>query len=135
MTLIINLIYNNSGDDMNKGFTLIELIGIVALLGIIFLVAYTEVNKSIDKSNNELYQAQLSNIKASAHDWAVDNIDRLPENGEVTKVTLSELINGGYIESDDSGNIENPKTKKPLSKDIYVKITKRANNYVYEVID
>lgn len=115
-----------------KGFTLIELVGIIALLGIIFLVTYTEVNKSIDKSNNELYQAQLSNIKASAQDWTADHINELPENdGDSIQVTLSELKQGGYIES----NIENPKTKKQLSDTIYVKITKKNDNYLYEVID
>lgn len=118
---------------MNKqGFTLIELVGVIALLGIIFLITYTEVNKSIDKSNNELYQAQLSNIKAAAQDWTVDNLDKLPENdGDSTNVTLNDLQNGGYIET----NLKNSKTKEQLSTTIYVKITKKNSNYVYEVID
>ena len=114
-----------------KGFTLIELIAIIALLGVVFLVTYTEVTKSIDKSTNELYQAQLSNIKAAAQDWTVDHLDELPEaDGDSINVNLSDLIDGGYIDSD----IKNIATEKE-STNIYVKITRKDNNYIYEVID
>ncbi|MEG0025809.1 MAG: prepilin-type N-terminal cleavage/methylation domain-containing protein [Bacilli bacterium] len=115
-----------------KGFTLIELVTIVALLGVISLVAYSGVNNSIKRSNEELYKAQMSNIKAAAKDWTVDNLDKLPvEDKSFYQVSLGDLKTGGYI----ADNLIDPKTKKELKKTIYVKITKNNNNYLYEVID
>lgn len=116
----------------NKGFTLIELVAIIALLGMVFLLTYTEVDKSLNKNTNQLYEAQLSNIKAAAKNWAVDNLDKLPEkNKESCYVTLETLQNSGYIEAD----IKNPNKKIKNFPNVYVTITKNNENYVYKVID
>ena len=73
----------------NKGFTLIELVAIIALLGSIFLITYTEVNQSLEKSENQLSEVQKSNIKAASQNWAVDNLNKLPkESGKSCNVNL-----------------------------------------------
>lgn len=121
----------------NKAFTLIELVAIIALLGIIFLITYTEVNKSLEKSQTQLDKVQESNIKAATKNWTVDNLDKLPEESKRScNVSLNTLQEGGYI-----GKVMDPKAKKNEISDIYVtitKITKENNkensNYIYKVV-
>lgn len=122
----------------NKAFTLIELVAIIALLGLIFLITYTEVNKSLEKSQTQLSKVQESNIKAATKNWTVDNLDKLPEDsGQSCNVSLNTLQDGGYI-----GKVMDPKAKKTEISDIYVtitKITKESNkensNYIYKVVE
>lgn len=116
----------------NKGFTLIELVAIIALLGSIFLITYTEVNQSLEKSENQLSEVQKSNIKASSQNWAVDNLNKLPkESGKSCNVNLQTLQNEGYIEE----SIKNPKKKREEITNVYVQISKKNDNYIYKVLE
>lgn len=112
-----------------KGFTLIELIAIIALLSIIFLVAYNSIDKALTTSEEELFEVQKANIKEAAKNWVTDNVDKLPEtNNASCIVTLATLQSGNYIET----SIKNSKNKETLT-DVYVVITKHSANYIFEV--
>ena len=114
----------------NKGFTLIELIAIIVLIGSIFLVIYKEINDPLEKSYEGLNNAQKSNIKAAAKDWTVDNLKKLPENdNQSCNISLTTLQNEGYIDDE----IISPKTSEKMKA--YVKITKKQDNYIYKVIE
>lgn len=48
---------------MKKGFTLIEMIGAIILLGMLSLLIIPIVNKNIKQSKEKLYIAQIEEIK------------------------------------------------------------------------
>lgn len=117
-----------------KGFTLIELIGVIVIIALLALLITPVVTSVINNSKEKLYQNTLKNIELSAKDWFSDeeNIDKLPKNFETCYINLSELKNAGIVDKD----IRNPKTDEPLTDElINIIVTKNNNSYNYEIKD
>ena len=82
-----------------KGFTLVEIIGVVAILGIVAVIGLVSVNSIIQKGKNEHYKTAEKNLKVTAESYAQSNRDYLPKNvGEMKKVTLRTLVDDNYME-------------------------------------
>ena len=82
-----------------KGFTLVEIIGVVAILGIVAVIGLVSVNSIIKKGKNEHYKTAEKNLKVTAESYAQSNRDYLPKNvGEMKKVTLRTLVDDNYME-------------------------------------
>ena len=94
-----------------NGFTLVELLAVITILSIVSLIAVPSINRSIQASRQNAYDAQVKNLKTGAKEWGVDNIYSLPADGSEITVDLKTLKQGGYVDS----NIKNPKTKKKMS--------------------
>lgn len=80
-----------------KGFTLVELIGVIALLAVVALITIPIMTNSIKKSKEKTYIAQVKNIISSAKKWVVANG---PKSDKEFNITLSELLNDKIIEND-----------------------------------
>ena len=78
-----------------KGFTLVELLGIIIILGVVALICFPKVNSMIKQSKQDAYDAQVKNIVDSARSWAVDNNSRLPQINSSSELRISvlDLIN------------------------------------------
>ena len=117
---------------MKKGFTLVELLGVITILGVIVLIVVPVIKNVIGDSKNKLYDAQVLNISSALKNWVVDNSRLLPENeGETITITLGQLKAGGYIDSE----IRNPKNNKCVGNDMLLTVTRRQKNYMYNVIE
>ena len=82
-----------------KGFTLVEIIGVVAILGIVAVIGLVSVNSIIQKGKNEHYTTAEKNLKVTAESYAQANREYLPKNvGEMTKVKLRTLVDDNYME-------------------------------------
>ena len=115
-----------------NGFTLVELLGVLVILGIIALIIYPIVKDSIKGGKRDLYNIQISNLESSLHMWADSHVFNLPENdGEVVKVTLDQLKMSGDAEY----NIANPLTDYLFPGDMELKITRVKKSYTYEAIE
>ncbi|MGE5455600.1 MAG: immunoglobulin-like domain-containing protein [Ignavibacteriales bacterium] len=114
-----------------NAFTLIELLGVISILGLIVLIALPAVEKNIKNSKQKLYETQISNIESSLKEWATDNLSYLPsEDGEIITLTLYQLKQGGYVNK----GILNPLTDELFPNDMLVTITKKLNTFEYEVL-
>ena len=60
-----------------KGFTLVEIIGVVAILGIVSVVGLVSVNSIIQKGKQEHYVAAEKNLKITAESYAQANREYL----------------------------------------------------------
>ena len=100
----------------NKGFTLLELMGVLILLAIILLVAIPSITNTIKKDQVN----QLVKYEETLCDAAKAYISQ--ENVNVTEIKGSLLVSKGYIAS----NLSNPKTKKNVTKDALA-ISKSGN--------
>lgn len=84
---------------MNKrGFTLIELVTVIALLGIISIIAFVSIFKVIGESKVSNCENLLLSIKSAAKEYASDNRYGWTDNGAKT-VTALKLIEDKYLSS------------------------------------
>ncbi len=117
---------------MKKGFTLVELLGVIILLGVIMLIAFPIIDKTIDDSKKEAYDMQIKMILEAAHNWAIDNAGQLPNDDSEFKLTITELIEKGYIKDVENGTIQNPLDKtQPMNGCVVIKYSNEYNQYIY----
>lgn len=82
-----------------KGFTLVEVIATVVILGILLTTAIVGYNKYIKKAKTNYYSKQEDLVTQAGRDFFNDNRGRLPINvGEESCVLLSTLISNKYID-------------------------------------
>ncbi|MBR3523338.1 MAG: prepilin-type N-terminal cleavage/methylation domain-containing protein [Bacilli bacterium] len=91
----------------NKGFTLLEMMGVLILLAIILLVAIPSITKTMKKDQVN----QLAKYEETLCDAAEAYITG--EGINVTELKVSVLVSKGYV----ADNLSNPKTKKNATKD------------------
>lgn len=112
----------------NKAFTLIELLAVVAILVILSLVITPIIDKNIKKTKEQAYKTQIENIRMAGITYYSDNILLKPTEETSLTITLSQLINLGYIKQ-----VKNPKTDQPFDQNIYVEFKNTNGKYEYLV--
>lgn len=127
--------YNNKrigGIDMKKnGFTLAEVLGVITILALIALLVTPVVTKTINNNKQKLYDIQIETIEKAAKDYAIKNMNLLPEEGDTVVITLGELKREGFVKSD----IRNPITKELFPDNVKIEIGNHNNQYTYQVLE
>ena len=99
----------------NKGFTLIEMLGTVVILGIIGTIAVTAVTKYLGSSKKEAYKMLQDAAYEAVNNCASESNCILSDG---TTIQISELKEKGYLDS-----FKNPKnSSKECSGSVEVKI-------------
>lgn len=91
----------------NNGFTLIELMAVIIILGVIGLIVFPTALDSINNSKEKLYKEQVKRILDAAESWAADNDSLLPdaeENSTPIMITIDYLQKAGLLKKDDVKN-------------------------------
>lgn len=81
----------------NKGFTMIELLAVVTIMGILAVIAIPAVTKYITKGQNQAYETMKKSTYIAAENYMMDNPGMLEVN-ETTSVTASKLVQLDYLE-------------------------------------
>lgn len=91
----------------NKGFTMVELLAAVTLLGIISSIAVVSYTKYQEKVRQDAYEAMEKSAMSAAQTYIQDKGIIVPV-GEANKRTIdvSTLVDGGYL-----NKLEDPRTK------------------------
>lgn len=108
----------------NKGFTLVELLGVIVILIVIFLVIFPATRVLIERSEKTVYQTQINKILKASYDYSLNNLSVLPTKNEKSYITLAELIYNGYIDP-----IKDPNTDDYFPDDIIISIENVGNKY------
>lgn len=114
----------------HKGFTLVEMLATLLLLGLIITIVLVSANKLIKTSDEKYYKTQEHMFLLAGKEYFVDYRNSLPKTiGETTRVTLKTLVKEAYIEPIKSV------TKEDCHGDnSYVEVTKQSStNYTYKV--
>lgn len=131
---------------MNKsGFTFIELLAIIVLIGLITLIAIPSIKLADKKIQTKNYNAKKELIKKAAESYGEDNKDILMYSTTTTytdpsnnvsypsmNIKVRDLLNNGYINKDKglkTADVLNPITNQSiLNEDIIIYY---KNNQVY----
>ena len=136
--------------NMNKnGFTLVELLAVIVLIGLLIGIGIPGVNKISSNMKRKSLNTKIKLIEEAAILWGQDNKTRLSEtkgcvnettanNEEKTYscklVTIDLLLKDNYLDSDNnSGEYINPQTNSSMKNDC-VAVYKK-NNRVYAKYD
>ena len=113
---------------MNKGFTLIELICVITILGLIALIAVPTVNTMIQKSKEDAYEEQITTIEKACKTYMSKNSLELPKDDETKCISIQTMQKAGLLSKDE---IKNPLETDETFKG-GVNVSWNGNKYIYE---
>ncbi len=116
----------------NKGFTLVEILAVITIVGLLALITIPTVDSMIRSSKEDAYVIQKDAILSSLKNYASANPFVLPSNkGETLNRTIGELKLAGFLEVE----TKNPINDLCFSNDTILVITRTTNNYKYSFLD
>ena len=87
-----------------KGFTLVELLGVIVILSIIMLIAIPNITSTLDRSKKDNYIADCKKLVSIVeYEMRKGNVEK-PSEGNSVKVTLEELKTSD-VEKDPDGDL------------------------------
>lgn len=89
---------------MKKGFTLVEIIGVIVILGVLAAFSVPALTKTLKKSADKEYEEFVKNISIAAENYFHNETDGVI-NGR-TFISVGTLVNSGYLK----------KTTNPISQ-------------------
>lgn len=138
--IICIYIYNSIRDiikmvnSMKKGFTLIELVSVIIIIGILSILIFPKVGTIIRKEKEKSYDAIVETIKDAAKSYKYLNtalIDKQIEDNGYYDVTIGTLKKEKLLDA----SLSNPVNKENISDNSIVRITKDNNIYIYTYLE
>lgn len=115
-----------------KGFTLVELLAVITVLGIIMTIGAISVTDLINRSKEKSYNEQINAIELAAKKFATKHTEILDEESTTNYILIEELKKDGLLENID---IIDPRSGKEIEGCINVIYNKDNNKYEYNFTD
>mgnify|MGYP004559146275 CR=1 FL=1 len=117
-----------------KGFTLVELVITIALLGVLGMVIVSNMSGILNKEQDKQYDLFKSTLTKAACSYIHLNAGKTVRNTCVTKgkcsVAVNVLLEQGLISDDD---LIDPRKQAKISSKTYVAITYQNNEFTCSV--
>ena len=115
-----------------KGFTLIEIMAVIVVLGLLIAIIVPVVNNLLKDSEDTLSDEQIDLVVKASQKYMVEHSELLPEGSAYSAVYIDDLINSGVIDND---SVIDPKTKEELDGCVVVNYNENFNQYEYNYRD
>lgn len=109
----------------NKAFTLVEMIVVIAIIGILTAIAIPSIKALMDRFRDDYYSKLEESVSISAQSYILDNKTKRPSNNSSIRINASELVDKSYIDQ-----ILDYK-KESCQNNSYIIVTKKNNKYQY----
>jgi len=114
-----------------KAFTLIELIGVITILGLIAIIAFPPLLKQIKGTKGKIDEATEILITTGASDYIEENKNDFPKtSGNIYCIKLQTLVDDNKVSKD---LVDSEGNELDLGK--YVKVEILNNQYTYDIVD
>lgn len=113
-----------------KGFTLIEMLAVVTIIGISTLLIAPSIVNMLKKSEKEQYQNYLDDLYLATKTYITNNVNSFPELqnvGGIAVVDIGTLRENHLVKK----KLIDPKTKQMVSDNQQIKITTKED-YIYQ---
>lgn len=115
-----------------KGFTLVELLGVIILIGLIALAISSPIVSLINSNSKKIDQAALDLLYTTAEDFMnKDSRTYTKVYGNTYYITIEQLIESGLLE----GDFLEAYSEKELSKNSQIKVTVKNKNFKFELLN
>ena len=106
----------------NRGFTLVELLAVIIIVGVLSVISIMSVSRLINKSRDSQLTQQENTLSMAAEGYLQANRIFLPKSiGQTIVLSANTLKDAGYLKT----NIKNSKGEDCMAKSI-VKVTKQS---------
>ena len=113
-----------------KGFTLVEVRGVVTVLALILIVAVPSLTKTLKKNEQNKYNDYIENLEMAAENYVVDKLQEGQSFNDYMIFSMGDLIDNGYVKE----IMTNPETNEKITRDYKIKVTKNADGtFKYEI--
>ena len=112
---------------MKKGFTLIEVLGVIVLLGVIALIVYPAIDKTIKESREKAYLENIRNIEEVALTYSTST--DLGYSEDYKKIELQTLKKAGLLNDKD---IQNPVDNSVMQGCVIYRWVTSSNQYEFK---
>ena len=106
----------------SKGFTLVEMLGVMTFLVLIFAFIYPNVMHMLEKGKENEYVEYENSVFLAAEAYVNSNTDlssQLVNDGDTISITYSDLLQNGFL----SSKLVNPKNNKSAGSEPTTVIT------------
>ena len=115
-----------------KGFTLVELLGVLVVLSVILMIAFPLITTYINKSKQKAYDTQMGLIITGLKDYVIEHKEVLPVNDtDYVTFTLGQLKALGIV----NNSVVNPLDGKEIDDSMEFKIIKDGSKYTYQIVE
>ena len=121
----------------NKGFTLVELLAVITIIGLIMIVSFPNFSKMASSASDVFSNSSQRVIKSAASMYVNNNLGEVndaishsQEQPKHYKIPVKKLIVYEYLDE----SLLSKEERTNVSNLSYVKVTKSGNDFSYEII-
>lgn len=105
-----------------KAFTLVELLGVIVILGILAGIAVPSFTSYLKKAQMDTYHNYEKSMESSAENYLLMNTGLIPNIGNTVKITADNLIKGKFLEK-----ITDPEGSSTSCNNSYIEVLRKPN--------